>query len=77
MDNQDLLTEIQFLLKYVKRLETKVTKLEDKMDTKFKEIEPYVNTLEDIKSSGRIFSWVIGVFMALGGAYVLFKQIFH
>lgn len=62
VNNADLLAAIQ--------------RLETKFDKKFEDIAPYINTLEDIKSAGKIASYVIGVFMTVGGAWVLAKKLF-
>lgn len=61
VDNKDLLVAIQAL--------------EAKFDKKFEDIAPYINTLEDIKSAGKIFSWFIGVLMAIGGLYLMVRNV--
>lgn len=61
VDNEALLREI----KSVRR----------EMMEKFEEISPYIDTLKDIKSAGRIFAWIIGALTAVLGVYLMLKQL--
>lgn len=61
VNNEDLLKEMKKLRRYI--------------DKKFEEIKPYIDTLEDIKSAGRVFGWGMGILMSIGGAYLMLKQL--
>lgn len=62
VDNSQLLDEI--------------LKLRKEMNTKFKEIEPYIEFLRDANVARKIAAYMFGVFIALGGAYLMLKQLF-
>lgn len=65
MDNREIVKEIKRLSKKIECLEKKIG-----------EMKPYIDTLEDIKSAGRIFAWITGAVVTLLTAYLTIKQVF-
>lgn len=61
VDNSQLMEELQQFRLYVEQ--------------EFKDIKPYIDTLRDIKSAGRVFAYAMGVLTAIATAVLLLKQL--
>lgn len=49
---------------------------EARVEERFREIMPYIEGLEDIRSAGKVARWVVGVVMAAGALYLMIKSVF-
>lgn len=74
VDNQQLLEALQCM---EANFDKKLAEMQANFDKRFEDMVPYIETLKEIKGAGRVFSWIMGVLMAGGGALLMFKQLYN
>lgn len=52
-----------------------IQNLEAKFEERFAELKPYVETWDDVRSAGRVGSYVVGFMMSVGALYLMIVNV--